>query len=138
MPGGALRGILKHLSTSSSTDSLLSRLDPQSPVSLDSPTETWIDRKQVRFSSTVSQSGVEWLDGKELGEHSLLEANFIAPFEAENISELQNTVSTTFGKCRPLLEQSQVDSEEGELSYKNEAYLQDQKAGMLAFGTKEN
>eukprot|EP00064_Thunnus_orientalis_P000558 superscaffoldBa00000028_g559 len=62
----APRGILKRLSTSSSTDSLLSRLDLQSPVSLDSPTETWIDRKQVRFSSTVSRSGVEWQDGKEL------------------------------------------------------------------------
>lgn len=82
-PGGqqtnlaASRGILKHLSTSTSTDSLFSCLDLQSPVSLDSPTESWIDRKQVRFSSKVGQSGVEWQDGTELGENSLLDVNSI-------------------------------------------------------------
>ncbi|AWP00568.1 putative synaptotagmin-like protein 2 [Scophthalmus maximus] len=80
----APRGILKHLSTSSSTDSLLSPLDLQSPVSPDSPTETWMDRKQVKFSSMVSQSGEEWQNGKELGEHSLLDNDSIAPSEMEN------------------------------------------------------
>lgn len=134
-PGGsqtnsaAPRGILKHLSTSSSTDTLFSRLDPHSPVSLDSPTETWIDRKQVRFSFSAGRSGVEWQDGKELGEHSLLDVDFIAPSEAENNSNLENTVSTIFGTCRPLFKQSQEDSEEGELNCKNEACLQEQEAG---------
>ncbi|CAK6978061.1 synaptotagmin-like protein 2 [Scomber scombrus] len=115
----SLRGILKRLSTSSSTDSLLFRLDSQSPVSLDSPTETWIDRKQVRFSSTVGQNGVEWQDGKELGEHSLLDVELIASFETENNSEFENDNRTTACTLGPLLQQNQVDSQEGELSCKN-------------------
>ncbi|XP_023260602.1 synaptotagmin-like protein 2 isoform X2 [Seriola lalandi dorsalis] len=68
-PPAAPQGILKHFSTSSSTDSLFSHLDLQSPVNLDSPTETWLDKKQVRFSTMVSHSGEEWQDGEELGEH---------------------------------------------------------------------
>ncbi|XP_044079062.1 synaptotagmin-like protein 2 isoform X2 [Siniperca chuatsi] len=134
-PGGtqtnsaAPRGILKHLSTSSSTDSLFSCLDPQNPVSLDSSTETWTDRKQVRFSSTVGWTGVEWQDGKELEEHTLLDIDSIAPSEGENNSDLENTGSTTVGTCRSLLNQSKVDSQEGELNCKNEAYLQEQEAG---------
>lgn len=122
----APRGILKRLSTSSSTDSLFSRLDPQSPVSLGSPTETWIDRKQVRFSSTVGQSGAEWQDGTELGEHSLLDVDSITPSETENNNNLENDGRTTAGTHRPLLLQDQVDSQEGELSCKN---LQKQDAG---------
>lgn len=113
----SLRGILKRLSTSSSTDSLLFRLDSQSSVTLDSPTETWIDRKQVRFSSTVGQSGVEWQDGKELGEHSLLDFDSIAPFETENNSDFENDDRTTAGTLGPLLQQNQT-SQEGELSCK--------------------
>ncbi|KAI3373680.1 hypothetical protein L3Q82_021958 [Scortum barcoo] len=122
------RGILKHLSTSSSTDSLFSHLDLQSPVSQDSPSETWIDRKHVRFSSMVVQSGVEWQDGKELGEHSLLDVDFITPSE-ENNSDLGDTGGTAVGTHSPLLNQSQVDSQEGELNCKNEACLQEQEAG---------
>ncbi len=134
-PGGTLtncaapRGILKRLSTSSSMDSLFSRLDLQSPVFQDSPSETWIDRKQVRFTSMVVRSGVEWQDGKELGEHSLLDVDSIAPSEAENNSDLENTDTTTVGTRRPLLSQSQVDAQEGELNCKNGAYLQEQEAG---------
>ncbi|TDH04535.1 hypothetical protein EPR50_G00133750 [Perca flavescens] len=125
----APRGILKHLSTSSSTDSLFSRLDLQSPVSLDSLPETWIDRKQVRFSSTVGWSELEWQDGKELGEHSLLDVDSVTPSELENNSDLDHTGSTTVGTRRPLLRQSQVDSQEGELICKDEASLQEQEAG---------
>ncbi|KAG8008097.1 Synaptotagmin-like protein 2 [Nibea albiflora] len=108
------RGILKHLFTSSPLDSPFSRPDPQSPVSLNSPTETW---KQVRFSSMVGQSSGEWQDGKELGEHSLLDIDCIAP------SEVENNSSTTVGTSRPLLRQSKVDSQEGE------QILQEQDAG---------
>ncbi|KAF1379008.1 hypothetical protein PFLUV_G00196610 [Perca fluviatilis] len=125
----APRGILKRLSTSSSTDSLFSRLDLQSPVSLDSLPETWIDRKQVRFSSTVGWSELEWQDGKELGEHSLLDVDSVTPSELENNSDLDHTGSTTVGTRRPLLRQSQVDSQEGELNCKDEASLQEQEAG---------
>ncbi|XP_070838768.1 uncharacterized protein sytl2a isoform X1 [Chaetodon trifascialis] len=134
-PGGrqsntaAPRGILKRLSNSSSTDFLFSHLDPQSPVSLDSLTETWIDRKQVRFSNTVGRSKVEWQDGKELGEHILLDIDSIAPSEAENNSDLESAVSTNAGTCRSFLRQSQVDSQHGELNCENEVYLQDQEAG---------
>ncbi|XP_078122911.1 uncharacterized protein sytl2a isoform X3 [Sander vitreus] len=125
----APRDILKRLSISSSTDSLFSHLDLQSPASLDSLSETWIDRKQVRFSSTVGWSGVEWHDGKELGEHSLLDFESITPSELESNSDLDHTGSTTVGTRRPLLRQSQVDSQEGELNCKDEASLQEQEAG---------
>lgn len=77
----------------------------------------------------VVRSGVERQDGMELGEHSLLDVDSIAPSEAENDSDLENTGSTTVGTHRPLLSQSQVDSQEGELGCKNEAYLQEQEAG---------
>ncbi|XP_040907135.1 synaptotagmin-like protein 2 isoform X3 [Toxotes jaculatrix] len=137
-PGGkqtncpAPRGILKNLSTSSSTDSLSSHLDPQNPVSLDSPTETWTDRKQVRFSSMVSQSTAEWQDGKELGEHGLLDIDSFAPSETENNylhnRDLENTGNAATGAHRPLLKQSHVDSQEGELSHQNEADLREQEA----------
>ncbi|XP_035035232.2 synaptotagmin-like protein 2 isoform X3 [Hippoglossus stenolepis] len=129
----ALRGILKHLYTSTSADSLLSPLDLQNPVILDSPTEIWIDRKQVRFSSMVSQSGVEWQNGKELGEHSLLDLDSITPSEMENNhvnnSYLEKTVCTTSGTHRPILNQCGVDSQEAEVSFRNEANLQEQEAG---------
>uniref|UniRef100_UPI0037E8F903 uncharacterized protein sytl2a isoform X2 n=1 Tax=Semicossyphus pulcher TaxID=241346 RepID=UPI0037E8F903 len=119
------RSILKHLSPSSSSDSLFPRLDQPSPVSLDSPTETWLDRKQVRFSSMVSQSGVDRHDGKELGEHSLLDVDCIAPSEDGNDSA--NTGSTGAGTHRPS-HKIQVDSQEDELNLKNDSYIQEQKS----------
>ncbi|XP_074466360.1 uncharacterized protein sytl2a isoform X2 [Sebastes fasciatus] len=127
----APRGILKHLITSSFTDSPLpSRLDQlESPVSLDSLAEIWIDRKQVRFSSTVGQIQAAWQDGNELGENSLLDVDSIAPLEEESKSDLENAGSTTVGKRRPLLNQSHVDSQEGELYCKDEANFQEQEAG---------
>ncbi|XP_032389471.1 synaptotagmin-like protein 2 isoform X2 [Etheostoma spectabile] len=125
----APRGILKHLFTSSSTDSLFSHLDLQSPVSLDSLPDTWIDRKQVRFSSTVGWSGVEWQDGKELGEHSMLDVDSITPSELENNSDFDNTGSTTVGTLMPLPKQNQADSQEGELNCKDEESLQEKEAG---------
>ncbi|XP_040005497.1 synaptotagmin-like protein 2 isoform X2 [Xiphias gladius] len=125
--------ILKHLSTSSSTNSLFSHLYEKNPVSLNFATETWIDKKQVRFSSMVSQSRVKWQDGKKLGEHSLLNIDFNTPSEMENAHlnnrDLENTGSTTSGTNRPLLSQSRMDSVEGELICKNEANLQEQEAG---------
>ena len=125
----ALRGILKHLYTSTSADSLLSPLDLQNPVSLDSPTEIWIDRKQVRFSSIVIQSGVEWQNGKELGEHSLLDMDSITLSETENNrvnnSDLEKTGCTTSGTHRPVLNQCGVDSQEAEVSFRNEANQQE-------------
>ncbi|XP_078142741.1 synaptotagmin-like protein 2 isoform X3 [Centroberyx gerrardi] len=107
----APRGILKHMSSSSSADSLYSCLSLQSPVSLDSPSESiaateardrealgWIDRKQVRFCSAIGRSGVEWQDGKELGEHSVLDVDSIAPYEEENNTDLVNAGYTAAGK----------------------------------------
>uniref|UniRef100_A0A8C2YZP1 Synaptotagmin-like 2a n=1 Tax=Cyclopterus lumpus TaxID=8103 RepID=A0A8C2YZP1_CYCLU len=134
-PGGqqtnstAPRGILKHLSTSSNTDSLFSCLDLQSPVSLDSPTptESWIDRKQVRFSSKAGQSGVEWQDGMELGENGLLDVNPITPSEAENNNDLEDTGRAPVGIRGPVFNQSKVDSQEGELNGKYESNLQEQE-----------
>ncbi|KAF3841561.1 hypothetical protein F7725_007423 [Dissostichus mawsoni] len=129
----ALRGILKHLSLCSAADPLLSPLD-LSPGSLDPPAEAWIDRKQVRFSPTVGRHDVEWLQGKELGEHSLLDIYSNTPCHTENNSDLEKSGGTTVGPCMPSLYQSKVDLQEGELSCKNEANLQKQEAGQQVFG----
>ena len=123
----ALRGILKHLSLCSPADPLLSPLD-LSPGSLDPPAEAWIDRKQVRFSPTVGRHDVEWLQGKELEEHS--------PCHTENNSDLEKSGGTAVGPCMPSLYQSKVDLQEGELSCKNEANLQKQEAGQQVLGGK--
>ncbi|XP_064838275.1 uncharacterized protein sytl2a isoform X3 [Oncorhynchus masou masou] len=60
-------------------------LDPWSAKERE--TLVWIDRKQVRFSLAVSRSSVEWptemQDGKELGEHSLLDLDCTSPPEGE-------------------------------------------------------
>ncbi|KAM6983474.1 uncharacterized protein sytl2a [Tautogolabrus adspersus] len=114
----APRSILKHLSPSSSSDSLFPRLDPQSTFSPDSPSESWMDRKQVRFSSMVDRSGLDRQDGKELGEHSLLDVDFIAPAEDEcNIKD--STDSDTHRLC----DKSHVDSQEEKLTSKNESSI---------------
>ncbi|KAF3706808.1 Synaptotagmin-like protein 2 Exophilin-4 [Channa argus] len=112
------QGILNNLPT----DSLFCQLDLQSLSSLDSPTETWVDPKQARFSSTIGQRRVEWHDGKELGEHSLLDTDSTAPSEMEN-NHLNNG-NTTASTQRSLFNHSQTASQEGEL--KNEARLQEQ------------
>ncbi|XP_010766157.1 muscle M-line assembly protein unc-89-like [Notothenia coriiceps] len=129
----ALRGILKHLSLCSPADLLLSPLD-LSPGSLDPPAEAWIDRKQVRFSPTVGRHDVEWLQGKELGEHSLLDIDSNTPCHTENNSDLEKSGGTAVGPCMPSLYQSKVDLQEGELSCKNEANLQKQEAGQQVLG----
>lgn len=113
----APRGILKHLSTDSTTDSLTPHVEPERSVSPDSPDETSIDRKQVRFSTMVGQTGVEWQDGKELGEHGLLDAIFNPPFQTDN--------NTDPGTRRLLLKQGHMDSQQGDLIYKT---LQNQVA----------
>ncbi|XP_069366396.1 uncharacterized protein sytl2a isoform X3 [Paralichthys olivaceus] len=127
----ALRGILKQFYASISAESLLSPVDLQNPVSLDSTAE--IDRKQVRFSSMVSQSGVEWQNGKELGEHSLLDVDSITLSETENNRVnncyLEKTGCTTSGTHRAILNQCGVDSQEGEVSFRNEAKLREQETG---------
>ncbi|XP_063750875.1 synaptotagmin-like protein 2 isoform X1 [Eleginops maclovinus] len=124
----ALRGILKHLSTCSTADSLLSRLD-LIPVSLDPPAEAWIDRKQVRFSSMVGRNDVDLLHGKELGEHSLLDIDSNIPCDTENNSDLEKSGSSANGPCKSSLNPRKVDLQEGELSCKNEANLQNQEDG---------
>ncbi|KAL3042137.1 hypothetical protein OYC64_020146 [Pagothenia borchgrevinki] len=127
----ALRGILKHLSLCSPADPLLSPLD-LSPGSLDPPAEAWIDRKQVRFSPAVGRHDVEWLQGKELGEHSLLDIDSNTPCHTENNSDLEKSGGPAVGPCMPSLYQSKVDLQEGEL--KNEANLQKQEAGQQVLG----
>lgn len=82
----------------------------------------------MRFSPTAGRTRVEWQDGKDLGEHSLLDIDTIAPSEAEKNSDLENTVSTTVSTCRSLLSQGPLDAQEGDLNLKNEADLQEQEA----------
>ncbi|KAK2828927.1 hypothetical protein Q5P01_019961 [Channa striata] len=101
------RGILKNVPNSSFTDSVLSQSELHSLSSLDSPTETWVDRKQVRFRSTIGPSRAELQDGKELGEHSLLDTDSTALSETDSIQ-------------RSLHVHTQTDSQEGELKNKQE------------------
>ncbi|XP_074528325.1 uncharacterized protein sytl2a [Halichoeres trimaculatus] len=108
----APRSILKHLSPSSSSDSLFPRLVQQTLVSLDCPSESWIDRKQVRFSSMVSHSAQDLQDRRELGEHSLLDVDFIS----EGVDQPDVGLhGAAFG--------SEVISLEEELNSKNEAIV---------------
>lgn len=126
----APRGILKHLSASSSTDSQFPRFDLDSPLSLASATETWIDRKQVRFTSALSQSGAEWQDGKELGEHSVLDNDSLSERENSRLNsrDLENTYSSPITH-RALPSLSLADSQEAELTCKDEAGQHEHDAG---------
>ncbi|XP_060912068.1 synaptotagmin-like protein 2 isoform X2 [Labrus mixtus] len=118
MTSAAPRSILKHLSPSSSSDSLFPRLDPQSTFSPDSPSESWMDRKQVRFSSMIARSGLDRQDGKELGEHGLLDVDFTAPAEDQC-----NIKDSTDSDTHRLSDKSHIDSEEEELTGKNESSI---------------
>lgn len=135
------RGILKNTSSSSSTDSLCPWLPPHGPVSLDVPTETtpatdreplsWIDRKQVRFSSAFGKISVEWHARKELGESSLLDVDCVTPPAEKNPSDSVLTSNTTADTRGPFLKQRQVDVDEGDVSLEGGANLENQDAGPL-------
>lgn len=125
--GVALRGILKQWSTSSSMDTSASDLD------LDSPTEMWIDKKQVRFNSMVRQSTVERQNGRELGDHSLLDNNSNAPPEMENNHlnncDLENGGSAATGTRNTIPSQSGVGSQEEDGGCQNKARLVQREDG---------
>ncbi|XP_024921696.1 synaptotagmin-like protein 2 isoform X4 [Cynoglossus semilaevis] len=125
--GVALRGILKQWSTSSSMDTSASDLD------LDSPTEMWIDKKQVRFNSMVRQSTVERQNGRELGDHSLLDNNANAPPEMENNHlnncDLENGGSAATGTRNTIPSQSGVGSQEEDGGCQNKARLVQREDG---------
>lgn len=117
-------GILKQLPTPRSADVLLSQQDRTSPVSPGSPSEAWIDRKQVRFSPVVAHSRSEWQRGKELGEHSVLDVDTVAPSLLDEDSDLQSTRG-------PFLRQSALDAQEGDLTCGNKAKVQEQQSAQL-------
>ncbi|XP_034034736.1 uncharacterized protein sytl2a isoform X2 [Thalassophryne amazonica] len=128
----ASRGILKHMSTSSFTDSLCSSLELQSSVSLDSPEPFpdrngedlgWLDRKQVRVGSPAG--GLQ--DVKILGEYSSLDVNSVTNNQVGN-DGLVNPGSATAATRRPFLKQEHVDSREGELCCTRDTILQKQDA----------
>ncbi|CAL9686039.1 unnamed protein product [Knipowitschia caucasica] len=62
------RGILKFLANTA-------MLEAQGTVRAESPVDSWADQKPVRVSSALSESGGRIQDGKELGEHSLLDVD---------------------------------------------------------------
>ncbi|XP_029375763.1 synaptotagmin-like protein 2 isoform X9 [Echeneis naucrates] len=128
----ALQGILKYLSTSNTTDSPFPHLNQQDPVSVDSPAETWIDRKQVSFSTMVSHNGKEWQDEKELGGCSLLDTDSVTSCEIKdsllNNNDLENSGRRATGTYKLLL-RIPNDLQEGELICKNDSDFRDQEAG---------
>lgn len=127
------RGILKYVPSCSFTDSVCSQDDQSSPKAPDSPTETilaqdreargWIDRKQVRFSPAVGCGGVKRQDGKELGEHSVLDTDSINPTDEENNNKSLNAGSNLTEMRRPLVKQREVDLDADDLSFQKEAKL---------------
>lgn len=121
-------GILKHLPALSSTDILLSQQDRTSPVSPGSPSEACLDRKQVRFSPMVAHSRSERQRGKELGEHSVLDVDTIAPSLLDVNSDLESVTVSTRGS---LLRQSALDAQEGHLTCDSKAELQEQQSARL-------
>lgn len=121
-------GILKHLPTPSSTDILLSQQDGTSPVSPGSPSEAWIDRKQVRFSPMVAHSRSEWQRGKELGEHSVLDVDTIAPSLLDVNSDAESCTVSTHG---PFLRQNALDAQEGDLTCGKKSEVQEQQSAQL-------
>ncbi|XP_055082791.1 synaptotagmin-like protein 2 isoform X1 [Periophthalmus magnuspinnatus] len=107
------KSILKHLS-----DTLV--LNERNSAQAESPLEQWVDRKQVRFSSVLSGSSVKH-DGKEVGEHSLLDVDSIAPQEeerkdgedgtkAEDGSKLESEIKSTDSEAAELGESQQEDA----------------------------
>ncbi|XP_058483979.1 synaptotagmin-like protein 2 isoform X2 [Solea solea] len=128
----APRGILKPLLSSSFTDTSVTDLDVQNPIIVDPSNDTWTDRRQVRFNSMVTQGSVERQKGKELGEHSLLDFDSSAPSEMRNglnNYDLEGLGETSAGTQRPVLNQSQEDAQDDDVSCKNEAKLWGQEAG---------
>ncbi|XP_041865006.1 synaptotagmin-like protein 2 isoform X3 [Melanotaenia boesemani] len=107
-----LPAIIKNKLASSSTRSLLFDLVSQSP------TETWMARKQENFS-LASWISVEQQDGKQLREQRKPSAT-----DLESISSASDDTQT------PFIQQSRVDSKE-ELTCKTEANFQDHEAGRL-------
>lgn len=128
----APRSILKRMSTSSSTDSLSSYLDLQSPAGLDPPAETSMDRRQVRFSNMVSHIAEEWQDGKELGEHGLLDVDTVVSSEMENCDlnnhDLEESDRRTTDDHELILSENGADAQESEPSCKNEAEFKEPEA----------
>ncbi|XP_054611754.1 synaptotagmin-like protein 2 isoform X2 [Dunckerocampus dactyliophorus] len=102
------RGFLNHMSPSSSTNC---DIEPRSPGITVGNTETWIDRKNVRFSPILFQKEMKQ-DGKELGEYRMLDFDLIDPSDIQNEINLENNIR---GACIPLLKQNTIDSVEAEL-----------------------
>ncbi|XP_020790240.2 synaptotagmin-like protein 2 isoform X2 [Boleophthalmus pectinirostris] len=88
----APRGILK-------SDPVV--LDEQKSTQAESPTEQWIDKKQVRF--------IKRNDGKEVGEHSLLDVDSFTPQEEER-KEAEHRTEAEDG-AKPKSEVKSTDSE---------------------------
>lgn len=126
-------GILKHLSISSSPEYLFSCLEPQNSGSLDLSPETCIDRKQVRFSPMVGRKR-DWQNGKELGEHSLLDTDTITPSGAEQNNSNENDATNPVSEHRSL--HGLLDAQADDHNCKNEADLQDQETTSQLFDRK--
>lgn len=110
-PGGGendapTHGIPKHRPGASST----AHLDPQNPVNHVSSTQAWRDRKRVRLSSADAPRRAAWRDGKELGEHSLLDMDCTALAEAQR-GDLESAVSLDLPTDLPLLLQDPLHQE---------------------------
>lgn len=110
-PGGGdndtpTHGIPEHQPIASST----AHLEPRNPVDQVSSAQTWRGRKQLRLSSEDAPRRAAWRDGKELGEHGLLDMDCPALEEAEK-GDLEGAVSLDLPSDVPQLLQAPLHQE---------------------------
>ncbi|XP_029704771.1 synaptotagmin-like protein 2 isoform X3 [Takifugu rubripes] len=125
----ATRGVPEHVLAASGAV-LHAPLDPQDPVKPASSAESSSDRKQVRPSSTDAPARAAWRDGKELGEHTLLDMDRMALAEAEG-GDLESTGRLDLQTDLPPLVESPTDEE---LQGKNQDLPQEDVAGYRLLG----
>ncbi|XP_028322261.1 synaptotagmin-like protein 2 isoform X2 [Gouania willdenowi] len=83
------------------------------------------NKKQVRFCSAIGPNGVKCQDGKELGEHGLLDSDHYATSETQMAN---NSHRDSTNALQPHLKTNHLDSTEGALVFKHGTHFQEQQA----------
>lgn len=127
----ATRGVSEHVLAASGAV-LHAHLHPQDPEKSVCSAETSSGRKRARPSSTDAPARTAWRDGKELGEHTVLDTDCMALAEAEG-GDLERTGRLDLQTDLPPLVESPTDEE---LQGKNQDLPQQDVAGHRLLGGK--